>query len=84
MKVNPEVVYQLVREIAQKLGEENLFNEDPELYIIGLLIVSRDGLRPLIKGAPYQCINDVFERATYERVREEAMRLLNRKKVTSK
>ena len=84
MKLNIEVVYQLVREIAKKIREEDLFEKDPELYIVGLLISANQSLPvdPLTRS--HQIINDVFERATYERIQEKAEKLLHRKKVTVK
>ncbi len=77
-KLNSKVVYDLVREISQKLRKENRFDEDPELYVIGTLIAARDNIRP---GAT---IGQMLEKASWEDVQEIAARLLRRKKVSMK
>lgn len=75
MKLNSKVVYKLVRGIARKLEQETHFEEDPELYVVGMLVVARDELKP------GRTIGQVLEEGAFENNQKVARKLLRRKKV---
>jgi hypothetical protein len=74
-----DVLSPIVREIAGKLEyHKDLFDQDPELYIVALLLEAKNNLQV------GQTIYGVLELACDEENMDEARKLLKRKRVTSK
>lgn len=78
-KINAKVVYGLLEEIAEKLEQKRSFDEDPELYLTGMLIAAKKGLR-----RPGKTVGQTLEEAPFEDNEEEAAKLLGRKKATAR
>ena len=77
MKLN-DVIYPIVEQIAQKLEDKEVFAEDPELYTVALLLEARRNLKT------GNILFMKLELAMSDDNIEEAMKLLKRKKVTTK
>lgn len=74
MKLN-DVLYPIVKQIAQELEQGDFFAEDPELYTVALVLVAKKELKP------GRTIGQALEEAMYDDNVKKARKLLKRKKV---
>jgi|GEM_PF-5184757 len=75
-----DVLHPIAKDIAQELEDhEDVFREDPELYIVALLLEVR---RRIQRGGG--TIYSDLELTPHDKNMDEARKLLRREKVTSK